>query len=231
MKYQPIILGTGREGTGTPKQSIGVKNANPQDLRVRIFGRDDYTCRCCGFRSEKYQEIHYINGNESDMSEENMITTCVFCKACFNLKKADEQKSGVLIWLPEIGQAALNHIIRAIYVGRIAQGGIGEASRKALDLLMARKDECKRRVGTDDPGVLGSVMNDFIERKKYNQREELLKGVRFLPLDRIMSKEDDTPFNKFPQILAYWRSKNGPFAELNPKIWSDLYDKIKKIDA
>lgn len=231
MKYQPIILGTGREGTGHPKKSSGVNNANPQEMRVRVLERDNHTCRCCGFRAEKYQEIHHVNGDESDFSEDNLITTCIFCKSCFNLKLSDSRKSGVLIWLPEIGQAALNHIVRAIYVGRIAQGSVGEASRKALDVLMARKDECRRRLGTDDPGVLAYVMNDFIERKQYAKREDLLKGIRFLPMDRFMDVEgeENVPFNKFPQILAYWRSKNGPFAELNPKMWSDLYAKVKKV--
>ena len=27
--------------------------------------------------------------------------------------------SGILIWLPEVGQAELNHLVRAIYVARI----------------------------------------------------------------------------------------------------------------
>ena len=38
-------------------------------------------------------------------------------------------------------------------------------------------------------------------------------------------------FNRFPQILAYWRSKNGPFGSYQPKDWIALYQDILARDA
>ena len=132
-------------------------------------------------------------------------------------------RSGVLIWLPEIEQAALHHIARALYVARISQGPMSETARKILDTLMTRREDVRSRLGSDDPYVLSSVLRDYIGRRQYADRKRKLKGVRLFPLDRRIIKEEDLEFNQFPQILAYWRSKAGPFADKTPNSWIDMY--------
>lgn len=227
MKYYPIILGTKRPSAELPKKASGIK-ANPQDLGVRIFERDSYICRCCGFQSSKYQKILHIDGNEENFDDQNVITTCVFCHQCFDLQSVNTMNSGVLIWLPEIGQAVLHHIMRAIYIGRIAQGPVSDASRRALEVLMERRNQSRKRLGSDDPGVVASVLSDFVERKRYEEREKMFKGLRLLPLDRRMVKEGDIDFNQFPQILAYWRSKSGPFQQVKPSTWVSAWQEAMK---
>ncbi len=59
-------------------------------------------------------------------------------------------------------------------------------------------------------------MQDFLETDEYKVRMNKLKGFRILPLDRRIIKEGDLEFNQFPQILAYWRSKDGPFGDMPP---------------
>ena len=133
--------GAGFSGsTSSPAKKISA------DLKQKIFERDDYTCRCCAFKSKKYQEVHFLNDDLHDTSEKNLITTCIFCHQCFNLGSVNEMRSGVLLWLPEIDQAQLHHMARAIYVARISQGPVAEAARQALDVLMARREEVKRRI-------------------------------------------------------------------------------------
>jgi hypothetical protein len=39
------------------------------DLRKKILARDNYTCSGCGLRSERWQEIHHINGHHRDDRE------------------------------------------------------------------------------------------------------------------------------------------------------------------
>jgi intracellular multiplication protein IcmJ len=132
-------------------------------------------------------------------------------------------RSGVLIWLPEISQADLHHIARAIYVARISQGPVADAARKALDVLTKRREDAKARLGTDDPFILSSVLKDYISNNAYEARGPKLEGLRLFPLDRRIIREADLEFNQFPQILAYWRSKDGPFGKLQPKQWVDIY--------
>jgi intracellular multiplication protein IcmJ len=227
--FTPIVLGIAR-ASGKSKIKSDAGNSGivsvdkiPAELKQKILERDDYTCKSCGFKSQKYQEVLQLNGNKADISENNLVTTCIFCHQCYNLDMVSGMRSGVLIWLPEIEQSQLNHIARAIYVARISQGPMADAARKALDILMGRREEVKNRLGTDDPYILSEVMRDYLGDKHYHFREKKLSGVKLFPLDRRIIKEADLEFNQFPQILAYWRSKNGPFGGKTPPQWIGLY--------
>lgn len=156
-----------------------------------------------------------------------MSTTCIFCNQCFNLDQVSIMRSGVLLWLPEIKQADLHHIARAVYVARISQGPIAEAARKSLDALMTRRDAVRARIGTDDPYILATVLKDYLTDSHYTNRDKKIDGVRLFPLDRRIIKEADLEFNQFPQILAYWRSKDGPFGGKTPQKWFDIYHQIQ----
>ena len=229
MKLLPITLGIARVSANAQSPSSG--RAAPKislEARQKILDRDKNACACCGFGSIKYQEILYLNGNSVDTRPENMATVCIFCHQCFNLDQVAQMRSGVLVWLPEISQADLHHIARAVYVARISQGPVADAARRALDIFMQRREECRNRLGTDDPFILSSVMRDYISGKAYEGAHQKLDGIRLFPLDRRIIKEADLEFNQFPQILAYWRSKDGPFGERTPTLWTGLYKSALK---
>ncbi len=227
MKNIPITLGIGAISRGALPESKGEK-ANSLDLQIRqkILERDDHTCQICRFQSKKYQDVHFVDGDTSNLQMTNMVTACIFCHQCFNLDKINDMRSGVLIWLPEIEQADLHHIARAIYVARISQGSMAETAKKALDILMGRREEAKARIHTDDPNILSIVMQDFLGPRKYAEAQKKLEGIRLFPLDRRIIKEGDLEFNQFPQILAYWRSKDGPFGGKVPNKWKNFYAQL-----
>lgn len=231
MKNIKVNLGIARS-SGNLRLSKGANAVSPTvmtpELKKMIFERDEQTCQCCGFKADKYQDVHFIDNNPKNLDPENLLTTCIFCHQCFNLEQATAMRSGVLIWLPEISQIDLHHIMRAVYVARISQGPMAEAARVTLDSLMGRREEARRRIQTDDPFVLSTVLKDFLTGKYYAERNEKLQGVRLLPLDRRLIKEADLEFNQFPQILAYWRSKDGPFGGRAPTLWTNLYKSALK---
>lgn len=197
----------------------------PKELKEKILKRDNDTCRFCGFQANKYQTIHYLDHNPNNLSENNLATACIFCHQCFNLDMVGNMTSGTLIWMPEIEQHQLHHMARAIYVARISQGPIAEAARKALDAIMERRKEAIKRIQTDDPYVLATVLSDYLSLGHYVARKKKLDGIRLFPLDRRLVKEANLEFNQFPQILAYWRSKNGPFGSKTPPQWLSVYQK------
>jgi intracellular multiplication protein IcmJ len=215
------LTGNSRLG-GAAGNSLGATSMTPE-LKKFIFDRDEQTCQCCGFKADKYQDVHFLDNNPKNLAEDNLVTLCIFCHQCFNLEQATSMRAGVLIWLPEISQIDLHHIMRAVYVARISQGPMAEAARVTLDTLMDRREEARRRIQTDDPYVLSVVLKDFLTSKYYGERNEKLQGIRLLPLDRRLIKESDLEFNQFPQILAYWRSKDGPFGGRAPTLWTNLY--------
>ncbi len=227
MEYHPIILGIAQSQCGAQGLSSSSEGSAGSSLsaeiRQKIIMRDDHTCRLCGFKSQKYQDVHFIDGDSTNLQMDNMITSCIFCHQCFDLGKVSEMKSGVLIWLPEIKQAELHHIARAIYVARISQGSMAQTAKAALELLISRREEAQARLQTDDPYVLSMVMQDFLTPRHYALREKKLEGIRLFPLDRRIIREGDLEFNQFPQILAYWRSKDGPFGGKVPNKWKDFY--------
>lgn len=215
------------------KSSKKGRNVLDLDLATKnqAYERDDFTCQCCGFQSQKYQEVVPRNGNINDSSPDNLATTCIFCQQCFYLDRVTAMRSGFMIWLPELDQSDLHHLARAIYVARISQGPMADMARAALDMLMMRRESAKERLGTDDPFVLAAVMSDYLGPKHYAMRDKKLEGIRLFPLDRRIIKEADLEFNQFPQILAYWRSKDGPFGGKIPTKWLDLYKDIARKKA
>lgn len=48
-------------------------------LRKRILERDNYTCFYCGYKSDKYQIVHYIDDNPKNNEEHNLQTVCQMC--------------------------------------------------------------------------------------------------------------------------------------------------------
>lgn len=221
MKKHPIILGISQHHSG---RGAANNDALSPEIRHKVMERDDYTCRCCGFRSQKYQDVMSLGRAEDGGSQfDRLATLCIFCHQAFHMDQAVQMRSGVLIWLPEISQEDLHHLARAIYVARISQGPVADAARRALDMLTKRREDVRARLGTDEPGILVSVMRDYISAKAYEARDRKLDGVRLFPLDRRIIREADLEFNQFPQILAYWRSKDGPFSGRLPKDWIGLY--------
>tara|TARA_Y100001001_G_scaffold127130_1_gene125855 strand:+ start:52 stop:783 length:732 start_codon:yes stop_codon:yes gene_type:complete len=236
MNYAPITFHVRRSDVG-PGKNVGSGRAftrqatHFEDLlskeeKLHILERDDHTCQCCGFRSEKFQKILFKNFDPEDHSPENLMTVCIHCHQCFHLDQVAGMKSGVLIWLPELSQATLHHLARSIFVARISQGEMAEQAKSLLNTLMHRREQAKERLGTDDPMVLSTVMRDYIEPGHYKQRMKKLDGIRLMPLDRRLVQEGELSFNQFPQILAYWRSKDGPYGDALPKTWLEHYKNI-----
>lgn len=48
-------------------------------LRLKILQRDNYTCTYCGYKAEKYQIVHHIDGNPENNIENNLETICQLC--------------------------------------------------------------------------------------------------------------------------------------------------------
>lgn len=218
--------------TGNPSSSgsSGAKELTA-DLRQSVLERDNFTCRCCGFKASRYQDVIHVDRNTRNNSASNLVAACQFCAQCFDLEHVVTMKSGFLIWMPEIDQPTINHIARALYISRVSQGPMADAARRILDIVMARREDAKRRLNTDDPFVLSTVMRDFLTPKAYAERGAKLDGIRLFPLDRRMVREGDLEFNQFPQILAYWRSKDGPFGGKLPAQWLDMFKDMHRSQA
>ncbi len=231
MSLLPLRLGVTRSSLEKRDRTIFSQPVDEAAARASVFKTDQNACRFCGFMASKYQQIHFLNGDRRDWKHENLVTSCIFCDQCFALERVTPMRSGKLIWLPEISQAALHHICRSIYVARISPGVMADAARSAHEILLSRGEEAKRRIGTDDPATLSMVLQDYLEDGDYKKRQLKLEGVRLMPLDRRIVQEADIEFNQFPQILAYWRSKDGPFGRMLPSTWEESFKNVAAMAA
>lgn len=182
----------------------------PQVVKAAVWQRDDHTCRFCGFRALRHQEVLVGGGNARDPDQ--MGTVCLFCHQCQHLQEAAAMRSGVLVWLPEVAQADLHWMARELYVARLTRRH-GERARRLLDALLARRAPVRERLGSDHPLQLAQQL-EAAEEGAAPPDPALLAGLRLLPLDRRILRYEDLEFNQFPQVLAYWRSAQGPLGEL-----------------
>ncbi|MEM9477042.1 MAG: type IV secretion protein DotN [Pseudomonadota bacterium] len=183
-----------------------------QTLRRAALTLGHHMCRGCGFKSRKYQEVLAPNGQVWALDQ--MQVVCIFCAGVKCIDLVAPQRSGVALYLPEWSQKKLVVVAKAIYVARISQGPIADQARELLDLFMHRRRRAEKIVGGE------ATANALLQHQRAMGPDDVeAGGLRVWPLDRRIIKEADLEFNQFPQILAYWRSKDGPFGSIAPPTW------------
>lgn len=184
--------------------------ALPDGVLAAVHRRDHYGCRFCGFYSEKYQKAIVLEGGYRELSR--IATACIFCEQTACVDTVPLLRSGVLVWMPELTQADLNDLAKAIYVCRISQGEPAVKARALLDAIMKRRRAATENFGSDDPAKLADQLRHGGDRSSPTVADAVARGLRLCPLDRRIIQEHNIEFNQFPQILAYWRSKKGPLS-------------------
>jgi intracellular multiplication protein IcmJ len=215
LSFLPLTLGVG-QASGAEGGSLGLPSKSKAEKTLK---RDGFSCRFCGFSSPQYQRVIPF--------KDEFVTVCSFCEQVLFLERAGMMGSGVLIWLPEVTQAELNHIARAIYVAREDEDGkMAAAATRALDALLSRKIDAKKRLGSEDPLLLSSVLSEHLTDKERSAAIRKLEGIRLLPLDKYIVRIRGSETNVFPRIVKFWRSEKGPFAKLPTDAWQKLFAKI-----
>lgn len=158
---------------------------------------------------------------------QDFVTVCSFCELTATLDRAGQTGAGYLIWLPELSQGDLNHVMHALYIARESgHVDLSKAASRTLDVLTARRAEAKKRLGTDDPLIFATALLEKGEPVPDATRAARLEGIRFLPLDRYFVPVRGQESNVFPQMLAYWASAEGPYGALPVDQWIPLFDDV-----
>ncbi|NDC56087.1 MAG: hypothetical protein EBZ69_04660 [Alphaproteobacteria bacterium] len=130
----PIILGVRRRS-----DALFLRPDIKPPPAEKILARDNFTCQACGFQAKKFLRVMPHPTADNYKTLDAWVTGCSFCDQCYALESLSAQGSGHLIWLPEIPQATLNHLARAMFVAREAGGTLAELATRAYDLLMSRR--------------------------------------------------------------------------------------------
>ncbi len=214
-------------------------DAEFQIVRRNALDRDDYTCALCKFKAAKWQEVHHVNDDHSDNTLSNLMTVCSFCHMCQHIGLAGRNEEAVLVWLPEIPQATLHHLVRTILVGqrwaetatqaRAARAEVvkqaqatAAGANRLMGELRAREDQAEQMMGTSDLLEIANIMLATPD-DVYERRHEFLHGFRMLPLgvrfnDGSRGKED-----VMAKMVDSWMEPGGAYVNLRPQSWLTLF--------
>ena len=117
----------------------------------------------------------------------------------------------MLIWLPEMTQAALNALAHGAHKRLARDGALTRAASpfallpeqvpngalEAIRALEARSVEAEARLGASSPRVLGAALMRMKPRV-YEDRARLLGGLRLCPRGRFFVDGEDI----YPQLIA-----------------------------
>ncbi len=180
----------------------------PLVLSVRESGRKagcaQSSCPFCEVRLAEGQEPFLCPDVSADFS-------CAPCHLVRHLERHTIAEEAVLIWLPEMTQAALNALAHGAH-RRLARDGalrwaaspfaltpdtVPNGALEAIRALEARSGEAETRLGASSPRVLGAALMRM-KPKAYQDRARLLGGLRLWPRGRFFVDGEDT----YPQLIG-----------------------------
>lgn len=135
-------------------------------IRPTVLERDDKRCRYCGFRAERYQEVHHLNGDHGDNRPDNLICACAFCHGANHVGFQGVGRRAVLVALPYplVSMPQFFDLQRQLFLAlemRVSR----DEEHTAADMLgafdEAGRARCVRLLGHDDPGFLGDFLQEL----------------------------------------------------------------------
>jgi intracellular multiplication protein IcmJ len=181
-EVQPII-GVKRKIWRRDDEHAAMADAAFEPVRKSILSRDNYTCRFCGFRASKYQEIHHLDDDHTNNDSANLLTVCTLCHQVHHLGMFAMRSAGFLAAIPEFTQTEVNHFCRIIHVtSTFAEPAVAERLEGLFALFTSRgMDTLKRPFDCDvsDPYLLTQILSGG-DDELYAARSTSLKDLRLV---------------------------------------------------
>lgn len=209
---RPIVLSAKRNSWRMLDSHADESDRRYHEVRPQVLERDDKTCGYCGFRAEKYQEVHHLDDNHGNNKLSNLVTACCLCHQCFHLGLAGVRRSGIIIWAPELEQVEINNIVRAIFVAVTNGGEHVESARNLYDSLESRYAIVEKELGTgaSNPSSVGQAFLEMTP-EQYETRGDRLGGLRLL-----------AKLQCFGTQVAFWKGDTSAYGSLADSDWSRL---------
>ena len=189
-----------------------------EDGRRQATADGGSLCAFCDQPTRGWSETFHLNDNHLDQGQTNLAVSCPLCHLAQHLNRPDIEREAVLIWLPEMAQAAISALVRRIHLSCHACGlatafadlpgsshnAAAGRPRAAYRALHERVDAAALRLGTSSPRELGAALLD-LRADDIQKRAGLLGGLRLLPLGRLFRSGRDI----YPEILRSWLVQAG----------------------
>lgn len=195
-----------REMWSVPLMHGTETDENLKDVREKIFKRDNRTCKFCGWRSTRFQEIHHLNHNHNDNNEANLATICPLCHQSFHLFALDVLQGGQMMWCPELTQEQINNYCIHLFMAQRSGGSQAQTADTLYEIFKKRVETLDTHEAFGEhasrPGVFLDTLRLIQENKELPNRRETLDKIsdciKILP----------NP-NRFRQQIDWWVEENG----------------------
>ncbi|MDB6009975.1 MAG: type secretion protein DotN [Gammaproteobacteria bacterium] len=151
-------------------------------VRDQVLKRDNHSCRFCGFRSPKFQEVHHWDDDHTNNEVGNLMTVCNLCHQVHHLGMCGMRGAGFIAALPELTQTEVNHIARAHFVALVlVDTNTKDRLIGLYALLRARADMLKSAFHLDiaSPLLFAEILSGCDERM-YAARATFLESLRLV---------------------------------------------------
>lgn len=160
-------------------------DAQFKSLATKVLTRDLNTCQYCGFQSAISMDVVNADHDMGNNDIDNLITACPLCSQCHFLEHAGESDygGGVLIYLPEMSQAALNGHCHVLFCALTSTSAYFSEAQEVYRQLKARSSLVEDYFGEtmSKPAVMGRAILDSHVKDTREKGLRLLKNVRLLP--------------------------------------------------
>lgn len=160
----------------------------------KIWQRDDYTCRYCGFHAKDYQEVVNLDQNYRNNKFDNLVTACVFCTQCMFLESVGDNGygGGSLIYMTEITQNDINSLSHVLFCAMANNSQYRDTAQSIYQTLKIRSNIIEKEFGDgmSDPANFAQVLLDYQANHKDNKKvKKMLRHLRLLPARGRFSRQ------------------------------------------
>lgn len=150
----------------------------------KIFIRDRYTCKFCGFQARLFQEIINLDGDYTNNKPTNLVTSCCFCAQCFFIESVGVggYGGGSLIYLPELPQHKLNSLCHVLFCAITNDTGYKASAQNIYRAFKFRSQQVEEKFGegTSDPAIFGQLLIDC-NLSNEEDKKKLFRNICLLP--------------------------------------------------
>ena len=176
------------------------------------LARDGHACRFCGLACGPWAEVFHRNGDHADDRLDNLATACPACHACQHLGRDGSDQEYLVVWLPHMTQAALNHLVRGIHHVLLDHGEAPRITPPTSPNTFALHSACaayrelaacasvtQASLGTASPRLVGEALLG-LPPSAASRAASLVDGLRLLSRGRLLRDGVDV----YPACLESW---------------------------
>jgi intracellular multiplication protein IcmJ len=172
-----------------------MESKNYSKIKEIVLEQYKNQCAYCGYVSINNKLVNK-NFNYRDNAKENIIPACSICVQCVLLDGfgQDRQFGGTIIFLPELEQVQLAHLLRTVYAGFEKQASYKSRLADFMITIEERKEYVESILGKKsyEPEFFAQgLLDTFIDEKKLEH--PIFKNLRFLP-DKAKLKNEIPDF-------------------------------------